>query len=421
MNQRKGKFGDVGKKLYLCSMKTVRLLLTVLSVFAVSLHSHSENADSMMVDAMDSVEISLLTCSPHEEIYSLYGHTAIRILDKRTGEDVAVNYGMFSFQKPYFVVRFIFGLTDYEIGIDSFERFCRQYQYYGSSVTQQVLNLTNEEKGRILAAINENYMPQNRVYRYNYFYDNCTTRAVDMLTTHLPEAHVTFAGEDGKYPSFREMVHKCVDHHPWYRFGNDMLLGVMADRPTDKRGWQFLPAHAMADFDNAQIIGQDGSQRQLVSRRETIVSAGVQTVEEDFPLRPNSVFLILLAITMAVTVAEAYSKKLLWGYDALLMLLCGLAGIVLFLMLFSQHPTVRVNFQLLLLNPLPLFLLWRMIRRSRKEIPDKQFAGWTVLICLFFIGGIWQHYAEGMYLLASSLLLRNVWRMSRQHQTKTSS
>ena len=86
-------------------MKRIRLLFTLLSAFAVFLDANSQNADSMMVNSMDSVEISLLTCSPHEEIYSLYGHTAIRILDKRTGEDVAVNYGMFSFQKPSFVLR----------------------------------------------------------------------------------------------------------------------------------------------------------------------------------------------------------------------------------------------------------------------------------------------------------------------------
>lgn len=397
-------------------MKRNCWLLLLIATFATFLNAGAQNTDSMMISRMDSVEISLLTCSPHEEIYSLYGHTAIRINDQRSGEDLAVNYGLFSFGKPHFILRFVFGLTDYEMGIEPFEAFCRQYRYYGSSVTQQVLNLTNEEKWNIVKAVNINYMPENSVYRYNYFYDNCTTRAVDMLTTHLSDAHVVFEGEQQKYPSFREMVHDCLTHHPWYRFGNDMLLGVKADRKTTKREWQFLPANAMDDFRHAKIVGLDGNNRPLLLREEIVVSEGTQVVEKDFPLTPKDVFLIILAITILITLLEAYTRKVLWGYDALLMLLCGLAGIVLFLMLFSQHPTVRLNLQLLLLNPLPLFFIWRMIRRAKKRKTDRQYAGWIILICLFFIGGIWQHYAEGLFLLASSLLIRNVWCLLRQRK-----
>lgn len=400
-------------------MKRFYHLLSLVTVFVLSLNAKAQNTDSMMISIMDSVEISLLTCSPHEAIYSLYGHTAIRINDQRNGEDLAVNYGLFSFEKPHFVLRFLFGLTDYEMGIEPFEAFCRQYRYYGSSVTQQVLNLTNEEKWNIVKAVNINYMPENSVYRYNYFYDNCTTRAVDMLTTHLADAHVVFEGEQQKYPSFREMVHGCLPHHPWNRFGNDMLLGVKADCKTTLREHQFLPANAMDDFRHAMIVGQDGSNRPLVLREEIVVPEGTQDVWKDFPLSPKDVFLIVLAITVLITLLEVYTKKVLWGYDALLMILCGLAGIVLFLMLFSQHPTVRVNLLLLLLNPLPLFFIWRMIRRARKRLPDRQYAWWIILICLFFIGGIWQHYAEGIFLLASSLLIRNVWCLLRQRKYTT--
>ena len=400
-------------------MKRFYQLLSLATVFVLSLNAKAQNTDSMMISRMDSVEISLLTCSPHEAIYSLYGHTAIRINDQRNGEDLAVNYGLFSFEKPHFVLRFLFGLTDYEMGIEPFEAFCRQYRYYGSSVTQQVLDLTNEEKWNIVKAVNINYMPENSVYRYNYFYDNCTTRAVDMLTTHLADVHVVFEGEQQKYPSFREMVHGCLPHHPWNRFGNDMLLGVKADCKTTLREHQFLPANAMDDFRHAMIVGQDGSNRPLVLREEIVVPEGAQDVWKNFPLSPKDVFLIVLAITVLITLLEAYTKKVLWGYDALLMILCGLAGIVLFLMLFSQHPTVRVNLLLLLLNPLPLFFIWRMIRRARKRLPDRQYAGWIILICLFFIGGIWQHYAEGIFLLASSLLIRNVWCLLRQRKYTT--
>ena len=114
----------------------------------------------------DSLEISLLTCAPHDEIYSLYGHTAIRVKDKSQGFDMVVNYGLFDSSAPNFVLRFIFGLTDYSMGITSFEIFRQEYAFYGSQVTQQTLDLTEEEKAHIMEAISVNSLPENVVYRY---------------------------------------------------------------------------------------------------------------------------------------------------------------------------------------------------------------------------------------------------------------
>lgn len=95
---------------------------------------------------MDSVEISLLTCSPGNEVWSLYGHSAIRIQDKSNGEDVAVNYGLFDYNQKNFIIRFIFGLTDYSVGIAPFPMFLTEYARQGRTVVQQRLNLSPEEK-----------------------------------------------------------------------------------------------------------------------------------------------------------------------------------------------------------------------------------------------------------------------------------
>lgn len=361
---------------------------------------------------MDSVDISLLTCSPHQEVYSLYGHTAIRVNDRRTGRDIAVNYGMFSFAKPYFVLRFVFGLTDYEMGIEGFEDFCRIYAYYGSSVTEQMLDLLPEEKIRILQALEENYRPENRVYRYNYFYDNCTTRARDMIADHL-NGKVRYREEE-KYPSFRELIHEWNKEHPWARFGNDMLLGIKADQHTTIGEQQFIPANTMRDFDQAYIVDEQGEKRPLVGCKMIVVPAREQVVEKEFPLRPRTCAIILFVVTWLVSIIERGRQKIYWGYDLLLMLASGLAGCILFVMIFSQHPTVNINLQILLLNPLPLFFIRRMIRRTRKHLPDSQYLYWTFLIMIAMAGGLFQHYAEGMFIVALSLLFRNIWRYGYQ-------
>ena len=362
----------------------------------------------------DSLEISLLTCAPHDEIYSLYGHTAIRVKDKSQGFDMVVNYGLFDSSAPNFVLRFIFGLTDYSMGITSFEIFRQEYAYYGSQVTQQTLDLTEEEKAHIMEAISVNSLPENVVYRYNYFYDNCTTRARDMLADHL-SGEVRYKDHKEGTTTFRNLVHECTAHHPWARFGNDMLLGLQADKPIGVKEQQFLPRNLMRDFSDAEIVASDGTTRRLIKDESIVVPPGL-TVEKSggFPLSPLTCALILLAITVLVTVVELCTKKTFWVFDAILMVASGLAGILLFLMLFSEHPTVQVNLQLLLLNPLPLFFVYPVVKAMRRHRSHQWWRIWKVLIILFFIGGFFQKYAEGTYILALSLLIRIIMNVFKR-------
>ena len=212
----------------------------------------ASSQDNKPTQQADSIEISLLTCGPRQQVYSMYGHTAIRFLDKQSGRDLVVNYGMFSFDKPYFVLRFVFGLTDYEIGINTFEMFSWEYGSTGCGVRQQVLNLTAQEKMAIAQAIDRNYEPQNRVYRYNFFYDNCTTRARDIIVNNLSGKVVYEASTpqhlntSAQYPPFRELIHLYNEEHRWARFGNDLLLGVKADRKTTFEQQQFRRYKAQA-------------------------------------------------------------------------------------------------------------------------------------------------------------------------------
>jgi len=152
---------------------------TLIVLFCIISATSAQAQQELEPEYLDSVEVSLLTCSPHEEIYSLYGHSALRWHDlhqegPRAGEDLAFNWGIFNFDKPYFVARFVFGLTDYELGVIPYQAFCSYYEQWGSSVTEQVLNLTNEEKQKLKEALANNLLPENRIYRYNFFYDNCS-------------------------------------------------------------------------------------------------------------------------------------------------------------------------------------------------------------------------------------------------------
>ena len=385
-------------------MKRFRRILRIISlVFFVLLTTNAkgQTADSI-ISNMDDVEVSLLTCGPGNEVYSLFGHTAIRISQPSRGMDVVVNYGMFSFKQKYFIPRFVLGLTDYQMGITTFDDFKAEYEYEQRWVFEQTLNLTSKEKSVLLQAIDQNYKPENVTYRYNFFYNNCTTKARDLIAANI-DGKIKYNSATSEYPSFRELCHSKTSSHRWSQFGNDLLLGIQADRPTNISEQQFLPENLEHDFSNATI----GANRKLVTHEEYIIPKDVAaSATPDSLPSPRALAIVIAIIIIGVSLIEYFWSKNLWLTDAILMPLIGLAGMILFVMIFSKHPTVNINFQILILNPIALFMAIPMVMKQRKGM----LTWWhkTYVLCLFLgiLCGLFQDYAEGIRILALSLLVR---------------
>ena len=350
-------------------------------------------------DPMDSVEYGLITCSPHEEVYSLYGHSAIHFHDRRNGRDFIFNYGVFDYKKPHFIWRFIMGQTDYKLeGVPYFKEFCKYYRKWGSQVVEQVLDLTREEKQRLTDALSANL--RNPVYRYNFFFDNCATRPRNIIEQCI-SGRVVYAERPADTPTFRQLIHEKTRNHPWSAFGNDLLLGFKADRTATQREQHFLPEVLRSDFDRATIVCGD-SIRPLVKEHIEWVKPGVQVTEKGFPLSPTVCFLMLVGVSMAIFFHEQKKHRIARWWDITLMTATGLPGIILFLMLFSEHPATGSNLQILVLNPLSLLFIPMVFRRKTKV----WFSLSLAFCVLFIIGGFTQDYAEGMEYLALCLLLR---------------
>ena len=372
---------------------------------------------------MEQVDISLLTCGPGQEIWSLYGHTAIRVNDRATGTDYSANYGMFSFSQKYFVLRFVFGLTDYQMGVMSTADFLAEYQEEGRWVKEQQLRLSPEEKWQIIQALSKNYLPENRTYRYNYFYDNCTTRARDILLKPLGANKLTNPGETKIYPSYRQLIHKCTQNNRWDQFGEDLLLGIKADRPLHYKEQEFLPERLSDDFGHATRV-VNGRKQPFVSKTTYLVSPSAVLVSGK-QLTPRMAVVAFGIVLIGLSLLEYFKKKNYWGIDLALALLTGIPGIIIFLMIFSQHPTVSLNFQILILNPLTLFFVWPLIKKERKGIIHPVWKLWMTFLIFGIIGGVFQTYAEGITLLAWILLLRCIFKMTllrekRKNQNKES-
>lgn len=342
-------------------------------------------ACSFSAGAQDRVRVSLLTCEPGTEIYALFGHTALRYEDPSRDIDWVFNYGVFSFNTPNFVYRFVKGETDYQLGIVPYRYFETEYALRGSSVYQQTLNLKPEEKLRLWQVLEENYLPQNRVYRYNFFYDNCTTRARDRIEQCI----------DGKieYPearsglSFHDIVHQYTDGHEWEEFGIDLCLGAEADRPISGREQMFAPFYMKEAAEKAVIVASDGTRRPLVLEETKIVDAKPEPAEPILPFSPFAAGMILLLASIGIAAYYLHLRRIPHGWYVFLFAVQGLAGCVIaFLFFCSVHPTVGSNWLLALLNPLPLFylpvLIYHAIKGKKEPYHLINFAYLTLFIIL---------------------------------------
>lgn len=356
----------------------------------------------------DSLQVSLLTCSPGDKVYELYGHTAIRVRCAG-GEDKVYNYGMFNSSQPHFVWHFILGQTDYELGVEDFEPFVASYVYRGREVDEQVLALTAAEKSRLAERLEQNARPENRRYRYNFLYDNCTTRAIAQIEACL-DGWLEYEPDSVPASTFRDIIHEFSAESPWYRFGQDLLLGSEVDTLLSRKGIMFSPVYAEGFLANAYVVGQDGAQRKLVPEVWCYERRTEAAPASGWPSPLTAVVLLLVAVVL-VSIYEWRRRKTYVLLDDLLILAQGGVGCIIALLFFcSEHPAVGSNWLVVWLNPLPLLYLpvkmwhdWKGVRDGYQPV-----AAVVLAAFLFAVPLAGQHFPAEILVLALILLLRAV-------------
>lgn len=334
-----------------------------------------------------NIEVSVLTCSPGQEVYSLYGHTAIRVKDKARGTDYVFNYGVFDFNSEYFVWNFVLGKTDYLCVAVPWEYFVREYEARGSSVVAQVLNLTESEAAKVRDYLHENIRKENCVYRYNYLTNNCTTRVMDCVQSCIEGELVYSWMEEPR--TYRNILHEYTRDFPWTQEGNDVLLGSDVDTLLSYRATCFLPEYYMNSLAYAVVRNEFEDTRNLVKETLTLVSKNPSAVkvQESFPLSPMEMGWLVFAIGLVIMGAEFLTRKMFWILDVLLMSVHGLAGcLITFVFFFSEHPTLDSNWLVGVLNPLPLVALPFVVKAAwhdRLTLWHHFMAVWLALFLLF--------------------------------------
>jgi len=347
--------------------------------------------------------VSILTCNPGAEVYSMYGHTAIRVNDPAQKIDIVFNYGAFSFETPDFLYRFAKGQTDYKMDGGRFQSFLPEYDEEKRSVYEQVLNLPPEGKNQLFQALIENFKPENQVYRYNFFMDNCASRVRDMVERYAG-APIRFT-DNHPTESYRELIKHFHHSFRWFDLGIDLLVGKKADQPVSAYGQMFLPEYLMEQFSKAKIT-IDGKSQPLVLETQVLREYPNSKLNSDLPW-PAIVFGILFLIIAAVLV-RAYLRKTKTDWlDYWLLGLSGFSGLIIgWFTLYSEHPAMSPNYNLLWAFPLNLFFsgVWAVKKWRPRTRYYFGFSG--ALLILSFVAG--QQFNPAVYFIILILLVRVV-------------
>jgi len=360
------------------------------------------------------------------QVYALFGHTAIRVKDDSIHLDEVYNYGYFDMTKPNFMVNFIRGKTDYVLGVVPYQFFVGEYAEKGSEMYEQVINLSYEEKQNLYNALFINALPENKSYRYNYFFDNCATRPRDMIEKSV-HGEITYPADEKKQ-SLRDLVHESLRSFPWSSFGTDLLLGKGADSTVVLRTKMFLPIYLKNSFEKATVKNDSLSYKlanapQLIIPQNNIINdlSFHKTLFTPFNV---GIFVLILSIIISVIQIFGKTKTLLPKiFDTVIFGVAGIAGLIIFfLMFFSVHPTVKNNWNFAWLNIFALIfapLFW--VKSARKAVNCYHFINFVILIAFLLF---WKFIPQNLHLasipFSMSLMVRSAvsyfWNRRKKYQ-----
>ncbi|MDR2292236.1 MAG: DUF4105 domain-containing protein [Prevotellaceae bacterium] len=359
----------------------------------------------------DSAQISLLTCGAGNQLYSTFGHSAIRICDKKNNIDLVFNYGTFNFSTPNFYLKFSRGTLIYMLSVNNFRDFLQNYKYENRSVYEQKLNITQDEKEKLFSLLIENYEPQNRNYRYDFFKDNCSTRIRDAFQKAIGEKLKFHNQNTTGNKTFRELICPYLEKMQWSKFGIDILLGMPTDMRATNADYMFLPNELLKNVDTATINGI-----KFASPVEVLYQAHKISISK--PLSPILAFFAFMAIIILLSLLEfrylLKNRKInLKIFDRTFFAILAILSLIILLMwIFSLHYPVRNNLNILWLNPLYLYVFFKLEKSNFYIILICIICNLTVLCGQCFLP---QHFNTAFFAIIIAATMRLIMLTAKMH------
>lgn len=332
--------------------------------------------------------ITVLTCTPGPDLYSIFGHSAIRVEDLQGDRmvDEVYNYGTFVFDDQFYY-KFVKGHLDYTLSRTDFGTFQQEYLYTGRGITEQELRLDSADRQRLYDALIENYKPENRIYRYDYFFDNCSSRIGEIIRKSV-SGDVRFTYVSAEPYTYRDAIDRYLVHMPWSDFGIDLALGIPCDEVMDRGQDMFLPDSLLKELNLATY------------RQRGLVSRPMEVIPQEFYPRAGTVgtpmqVMLLMLLVQVIAFRITSGRLLVTIVDRIILLLTGLAGLLLlFLWLGTDHHAAAWNLNLLWASPLNLIMAF--LPASLLLRAGRRYFSWYAAALVILLGG-WVFFPQNLH------------------------
>ena len=359
----------------------------------------------------DSAEISILTMGPGDVLNDSFGHSAFRVKDTNQNIDVVYNYGVYDFNTPNFYLKFAQGKLLYTLDRNNFSPFYNYYAKQNRWIKEQVLNLSSTEKQDIFNFLQNNFKPENRSYKYDFFFDNCATKIRDVLVVVLKNKISYQDSVDSNSYTFRELIQKNVDWNTWGSFGMDIAIGAVVDQKATLWEYQFLPEYVFKEADKATLNrGQE-----KISLVKTTINLFINTPKEkksNFFTSPLFIMGLLAFIILGITYKDFKNKTRSRWLDVSVYSITGIIGVLLLLLWFAtDHSTTHNNYNLLWAVPLSLFFVLAIAKKNPKPWLRRYVFFqilMLILLCLHWITGV-QVFTFVLIPLLVALIVRYIY------------
>ena len=329
----------------------------------------------------DSARVSLITCAPGDELYSCFGHSAIRVTDFKQGFDFVFNYGTFDFEQPNFYLNFVRGHMIYMLGVDRFDEFRDQYMHEQRSIYEQELNLTTDDKRRVFDFLVNNAKEENRNYRYDFLFDNCSTRVRDVFEKNIARVKFDYSSFKEK-KSFRDLINDYSMNALWAQFGMNLLIGLPVDRQASPAQMCFLPDYLSRAFAHATVNGKPLCGPTIEILKMPSMSAGTSFVDR---LTPVVVFGLLLVFFLIIGLIEFKKRTHYYWLDYVFLFAIGLMGTLFFTIgNFTEHTTTQWDLNIIWALPTHLLMVFVLPFGKNKKWVLNYFL-FSAIICMVMV------------------------------------
>ena len=352
-----------------------RLILFILTV----LISAGARIDAK-AQISDSARVSILTVYPGDVIYTLWGHSAIRIEDPVTQTDISYNYGTFDFGNLLsFILRFAYGNLEYHLSL-YYSPVMLEHSWLslGRGVVEQQLNMTAEETRTLYEYLSINALPENSVYHYDFLYDNCSTRILDALEEAL---QTKIADSTSAEVTFRNLIRPYLRERAGLDLAINLAMGVPVDQDATQRQLSFLPIDLQVLLENAQT--RTGAP--LVAQTDTLFGNPVTPEPRHTISYPTIIGWLILLVALLLFVRDVPQPRRR-VFDTFLLGIVTILGLLItFFWLVSLHEITRPNLHILWAWPLHLLPLFF----SRKPWTTVYWYAATCAAAVFVLGAPW--------------------------------